>query len=279
MKDSFDPMTSGAARGRCDDGAFLTGPDGRLTELRRAVGIVGELVRGFRALHFAGPCVTVSGSGRFGEDHPYYQLAREIGAGMARAGLTVMSCGGAGVMEAASRGAREAGGRTVGCTIDLPGAGPTNPYVDRELRLRHFFVRKAMLVKYSVAFVALPGGFGTMDDVFQTLTLAETGSIRDFPLVLAGEGYWRPLLDQIGTTMIRAAVIDRSDLRPILITNSAEEATRYVLRCAEHRFGIKLVPPRARRFLGEHALRGRAERAGRPRHGLLGRRRARAVGV
>src|SRR5208337_1004880 len=163
---------------------FLQGPQPRGFELLRAVRIFWELMRGFRALHFVGPCVTVFGSARFKEDHPNYRLAHDVGGRLARAGFTVMTGGGPGIMEAANRGAREAGGRSVGCNIELPVEQQPNPYLDRWITFRHFCVRKLMLVKYSYAFIALPGGFGTLDEIFEVATLIQTRKIRDFPLVL-----------------------------------------------------------------------------------------------
>src|SRR6185436_16399367 len=139
----------------------------RSHELFRAVRIFLEFIKGFRALHFVGPCVTVFGSARFGPDHAYYGVAREVGAALAREGFTVMSGGGPGLMEAANRGAQEAGGRSVGCNIRLPEEQEPNPYLDRHVTLNHFFVRKVLLIKYSYAFIALPGGFGTMDEIFE----------------------------------------------------------------------------------------------------------------
>src|SRR5262249_45288353 len=165
---------------------FLQGPPKRGHELIRAVRIFFEFMRGFRSLHFLGPCVTVFGSARFKDGHPYYELGRTVGAGLARAGFTVMTGGGPGIMEAANRGAKDAGGFSVGCNIELPQEQRPNPYLDRWITFRHFFVRKVMLVKYSYAFVALPGGFGTLDEVFETATLIQTRKIQEFPLVLMG---------------------------------------------------------------------------------------------
>ena len=158
----------------------------------RAARIFCEFIRGFRTLHFVGACVTVFGSARFTENHPYYDLARQCGAELAKAGFTVMTGGGPGIMEAANRGAKETGGRSIGCNIQLPREQKPNPFVDQWITFRHFFVRKVMLVKYSYAFIALPGGFGTLDEIFETATLIQTGKIRDFPLVLMGIEYWRP---------------------------------------------------------------------------------------
>ncbi|MFN6195909.1 MAG: TIGR00730 family Rossman fold protein, partial [Planctomycetota bacterium] len=173
---------------------FLTEPRSRFGELVRVVRIGAEFIKGFRALHFLPPCVTVFGSARFREDNRWYGMARDVGAGLARAGFTVMTGGGPGIMEAANRGAREAGGLSVGCNITLPHEQKHNPYLDRFVEFRYFFVRKVMLVKYSYAFVVLPGGFGTMDELFEAATLIQTRKIEDFPLVLMGTEYWRPLL-------------------------------------------------------------------------------------
>ena len=140
--------------------AFLQGPQRRGTELLRALRVLWEMIQGFRALHFVGPCVTVFGSARFPENHPYYKLAEQVGAELAKAGFTVMTGGGPGIMEAANRGAKSAGGTTVGCNIQLPQEQKPNPYLDHWVTFQHFFVRKVMLVKYSYAFIAMPGGFG-----------------------------------------------------------------------------------------------------------------------
>ena len=185
----------GVAPGAPEVVRFLAGPQQRLEELMRAGRIFCEFIRGFRTLHFVGPCVTVFGSARFTENHPYYELARQCGAELAKAGFTVMTGGGPGIMEAANRGAKETGGRSIGCNIQLPREQKPNPFVDQWITFRYFFVRKVMLVKYSYAFIALPGGLGTLDEIFETATLIQTGKIRDFPLVLMGKEYWRPLLE------------------------------------------------------------------------------------
>ena len=168
------------------DVPFLRGPQLRGLELKRAVQIFVEILKGFRALHFVGPCVTVFGSARFREDQPHYQTGREVGALLARAGFTVMTGGGPGIMEAANRGAKEVGGRSIGCNIELPQEQAPNPYLDRWVTFKHFFVRKVMLVKYSYAFIAMPGGFGTLDEVTEAATLIQTGKIAGFPMVLMG---------------------------------------------------------------------------------------------
>jgi uncharacterized protein (TIGR00730 family) len=207
---------------------FLAGPRSRWAEFTRAVRIFGEFIKGFRALHFLPPCVTVFGSARFGEDHPHYQLARQLGSGLAKAGLTVMTGGGPGIMEAANRGAHEAGGLSVGCNITLPHEQAPNPYLDRFVEFRYFFVRKVMLVKYSHAFVVLPGGFGTMDELFEAATLIQTQKIEDFPLVLMGVDFWRPLLAFLRDTMVQHGTIAAADLDRILVTDDVAEAVAHV---------------------------------------------------
>src|SRR5579871_1263136 len=186
---------------------FLSGPQPRGFELRLALEIFFEFLRGFRVLHFVGPCVTVFGSARFEEGHPYYALAREAGSRLAQAGFTVMTGGGPGIMEAANRGAKEAGGRSVGCNIILPHEQQPNPYLDVIVSFRHFFVRKVMLVKYSYAFIAMPGGYGTFDEVFEAATLIQTGKILHFPIVLVGTEFWQPLIDVLRGTLLREGTI------------------------------------------------------------------------
>ncbi|MBL9118943.1 MAG: TIGR00730 family Rossman fold protein [Phycisphaerae bacterium] len=217
---------------------FLEGPQPRWFEFMRAVRIFFEAIRGFRGLHFVGPCVTVFGSARFREDHPTYALGRAIGAELARVGFTVMTGGGPGVMEAANRGAKEAGGRSVGCNIKLPMEQKPNPYLDRCIEFRYFFVRKVMLVKYSYGFIVLPGGFGTMDELFETLTLIQTDKIRDFPIVLMGNAYWSPLITYLRETMLAAGTISPGDLDRLLITDDPTEAVKHVHKVGMTKFGL-----------------------------------------
>src|SRR6476660_5335777 len=168
------------------DRVLLEGPHSRLQELRLLLRAGRDFIRGFRALHFVGPCVTVFGSARFDEHHRYYAMAREVGGALVGLGFTVMTGGGPGVMEAANRGAREAGGSSVGCNIELPFEQRPNAYQTLSLTFKYFFVRKMMFVKYSLAFVIFPGGFGTFDELFEALTLIQTRKIRNFPIVLFG---------------------------------------------------------------------------------------------
>ena len=231
---------------------FLAGPSARLAELARAAGIFLEFMRGFRKLHFVGPCVTVFGSARFGETHPFYALARRTGESLARAGFAVMTGGGPGIMEAANRGAREGGGYTIGCNIVLPMEQQPNPYLDLMLEFRHFFVRKVMLVKYSQAFVAMPGGIGTMDEVFETLTLIQTNKMTDFPVVLMGTDYWQPLLEWLRQKMVAEKTIGVEDLALLRVTDSVEEVVSLITeRTREAASRARRVAETPRPLLGE----------------------------
>jgi len=209
-------------------------------------------MRGFRSLHFVGPCVTVFGSARFQAGHHYYEMARAVGAHLARAGFTVMTGGGPGIMEAANRGAREAGGYSVGCNIQLPVEQHPNRYLDRWVDFRYFFVRKLMLVKYSYAFIALPGGFGTLDEVFEIATLVQTGKIQQFPVILMGKDYWQPLLEFLRSRPLEQGLIGKEDYERILVTDSPEQAVRCTSEAALQQFGLTHGPqPKRRWFLWE----------------------------
>jgi uncharacterized protein (TIGR00730 family) len=222
----------GKATRSAEELRFLAGPRRRLEELARAIRIFGEFIKGFRALHFVGPCVTVFGSARFKEDHKYYALARDMGSRISKLGFTVMTGGGPGIMEAANRGAFEAGGPSIGCNILLPMEQKPNPYVDKFIEFRYFFVRKVMLVKYSYAFVVLPGGFGTLDELFEALTLIQTQKIQDFPVVLMGVEYWTPMIDFIRERLISEKTINPEDLRLLMLTDSCDEAMSHIQACA-----------------------------------------------
>lgn len=242
----------GAGAGPEETIRFLQGPQRRGFELARAAQIFMELIRGFRAFHFLGPCATVFGSARFTPEHQYYKLARDIGGRLARSGFTVMTGGGPGVMEAANRGAKDVGGSSVGCNIQLTHEQQPNPYLDKWITFRHFYVRKLMLVKYSYGFIAMPGGFGTLDEVFETLTLIETQKIDDFPLVFVGVDYWRPLIEFMKDRLVAEKTIDLADFERILITDSAEEACAHIANIALRRFGLTYAQrPRRRWFLWE----------------------------
>lgn len=206
------------------DLSFLSGPRNRWQELRSVIQIAREFIYGFRKLHFVGPCVTFFGSARFQEDHPYYVAARELAARVGRVGFTIMTGGGPGIMEAANRGARDAGARSVGCNIVLPHEQQPNPYLDVSLTFNRFFVRKVLLVKYSICFVVMPGGAGTVDELFETITLIQTGKVKDFPILLYGKEYWRPLLAQIDL-MVAEGTIGKEELRFVFVADSIDEAT------------------------------------------------------
>jgi uncharacterized protein (TIGR00730 family) len=240
-----------------EERVFLEGPRSRGSELKSVLTILAEFVRGFRVLHFVGPCVTVFGSARFKEDHPYYALARTVGQRLAKIGFTVMTGGGPGIMEAANRGAKEAGGFSVGCNIVLPEEQKINAYLDRRVTFRHFYVRKVMLLKYSYAFVVMPGGMGTMDEFFEAAVLIQTKKIESFPVILFCKDYWRPLVEFLNE-MVEAATIDRGDLDLLLFTDSVDEAMDHIRKHAIEQFGlVRMTPPRHSRFLGEKALRRR----------------------
>ena len=244
------PITRTTPPADTADEVLLRGPHSRSRELLLLLRTAADFLRGFRALHFVGPCVTVFGSARFGEDHPYYDLGRRVGNRLARIGFTVMTGGGAGLMEAANRGARDAGGRSVGCNIMLPREQKPNAYLDRWVTCRYFFVRKVLLFKYSYGFVALPGGVGTVDELFEAFTLIQTRKIRQFPMVLMGTAYWRPLTDLLHRMAIDGA-IDLGDLELLFVTDSVDDAIRHLERNAIDRFALR--PPQPSRWLGESA--------------------------
>ena len=233
--DPHAPPPWGAVAGPREVQQFLEGPQPRGFELARALRIFAELMRGFRALHFVGPCVTVFGSARFQEDHPYYALAREVGRGLAGAGFTVMTGGGPGIMEAANRGAREAGGRSIGCNIELPREQAPNAYLDRWITFRYFFVRKMMFVKYACGFVGLPGGFGTLDEIFEAPTLKQTGKIHEFPVILMGSEYWQGMVDWLKGQPLQQRMISRRDLRLFHVTDDVDEVVQIIDRNQQQR--------------------------------------------
>lgn len=231
---------------------FLYGPQPRGFEFGRAAKIFWELIQGFRALHFVGPCVTVFGSARFTEDQHYYQLARRTGSLLAHAGFTVMTGGGPGIMEAANRGAKDAGGYSVGCNIQLEHEQMPNQYLDRWITFRHFSIRKMMLVKYSYAFIAMPGGFGTLDEIFETATLIQTHKIQNFPLILVGVDYWKPLLTFLREKLLSAKTIDPIDVDRIILTDSPEQAVDSITTVCLQEFGLTYGPKaKPRWWLGE----------------------------
>jgi len=217
---------------------YLDGPKSRGYELSFAWRVFKQFIRGFRSLHFMGPCVTVFGSARFKEDHPYYIQARELGKRIAGLGMTTMTGGGPGIMEAANRGAFESGGQSVGCNIQLPFEQVENPYLHKSVTFEHFFVRKVLLVKYSYAFIIMPGGFGTMDELFETLTLVQTKTINQFPIVLFGTAYFEPLMTAI-REMERAETISPGDMNLVLVTDSFDEAMDHISHYISSNYKVK----------------------------------------
>ena len=236
------------------DRVLLEGPHSRLQELLLLLRAGRDFIRGFRALHFVGPCVTVFGSARFDEHHRYYAMSREVGGALAGLGYTVMTGGGPGVMEAANRGAREAGGASVGCNIELPFEQNPNPYLDRWVTTEYFWVRKVLLIKYSFAFVVMPGGFGTLDELTEALTLIQTRKILQFPIVLMGRDYWSPFVAML-KTMIEAGTISAADLDLMLVTDSVADAMAHIELHAVKHFGpTRRTGPRASQMFGEAPL-------------------------
>ena len=194
----------------------------------RALRILSEFVEGFDALAALGPAVAVFGSARTAPGAPHYELARDVGRGLAKAGFAVITGGGPGVMEAANRGCQEGGGISVGCNIELPQEQALNAYVDLGVEFRYFFARKTMFVKYSDAFVILPGGFGTLDELFEALTLIQTGKIRHFPVILVGTAYWQGMLDWLQAVLLREASIAPADFALLKLTDDPDEVVRMV---------------------------------------------------
>jgi uncharacterized protein (TIGR00730 family) len=211
---------------------FLSGRRNREADLESAVRLFLEFLKGFEQLDFEGRCVTVFGSARFPDGHPHYETARALGKRLAEAGFAVMTGGGPGVMEAANRGAREGGGVSLGCNIKLPREQKPNRYIDRFVEFEHFFVRKVMLVKYSCAFVVMPGGFGTLDEAFEIMTLIQTGKLDSFPVVALGGDYWQQLGDFLRHTLVPAGTIDARDLDLIQPVADVDAAMELINRAA-----------------------------------------------
>lgn len=218
---------------------YLEGPKPRINELVFALEVFIQFIKSFRFLHFIGPAVTVFGSARFKEDHPQYLAARAMGKGIADLGFTTITGGGPGIMEAANRGAFENGGQSVGINIKLPFEQHANPYVQKSITLNYFFIRKVMMVKYSYAFIIMPGGFGTMDEFFETLTLVQTKTINNFPIVLFGKVYFQPLLDYC-QMMAEQGTISKEDMNLVLLTDSIDDAMSHIGAYVTQNYQVKL---------------------------------------
>jgi uncharacterized protein (TIGR00730 family) len=216
----------------------LEGPQSRLKELWFTVKVAYQFIKGFRVLHFVGPCITIFGSARFKEDHEYYKATVRIAGKIAESGFTVMTGGGPGIMEAANRGAREVGGKSVGCNIQLPFEQHENPYLDRFVNIRYFFVRKVLLLKYSYGFICMPGGFGTVDELFETITLLQTNMILKYPVAIYGTQYHAKLVGYIDD-MKTAGTISPEDTDLYLITDDENELVAHILKHSIEPFGLK----------------------------------------
>lgn len=219
---------------------FLQGPQNRWRDFKYAFSVLTEFIKGFRTLHFVGPCVTIFGSARFKEDHIYYKQTQHIAGEIAKLGFTIMTGGGPGIMEAANRGAKEVGGRSVGCNILLPHEQNHNPYLDTWVNIKYFFVRKNLLMKYSYAFVVMPGGFGTLDEYYEALTLIQTKMINQFPIIIFDRTFHKNLIEHI-EIMKDKATISPEDLNLCLFTDSVEEAVAYLKENAIGRFELKPI--------------------------------------
>jgi|SRR5690554_514172 uncharacterized protein (TIGR00730 family) len=235
-----------------EEAQFLGGRRSRIKEFTSVVSIVFEFIKGFRKLHFVEPCITVFGSARFGEDNFYYKSAREFSKLASKKGFTIMTGGGPGIMEAANRGAKDVSGKSIGCNIKLPKEQQPNPYLDFSLTMNHFYVRKVLLLKYSYAFAVFPGGFGTMDEFFETLTLLQTKKISNFPVVLFGKDYWSQLLEQL-KFMPDIGTISKKDLQLFMVTDSVSEGMDYINSKLEYKYGgpIKFISTKRRWWFGE----------------------------
>lgn len=245
------PLSSQSANGSLrSEQRFLEGPRSRFREFLFVLKVMTEFINGFRKLHFVGPCVTYFGSARFDENHPYYKATRELAAKTSQMGFATMTGGGPGIMEAANRGAFESGGYSIGCNIVLPQEQHENPYLHKWVTFRYFFVRKVLLVKYSYAFVVMPGGMGTMDELFESLTLIQTGKIKDFPVVLFGKDYWKNLVEML-EDMVKQGTISAGDLDLLLVTDSLEDTVAHLQKHVVEKFELKRTKLKPSSILGE----------------------------
>lgn len=219
---------------------FLEGPQSRWKNLKYAVSVFFEFIKGFRALHFVGPCVTVFGSARFEEDHMYYKQARELSGEIAKLGFTIMTGGGPGIMEAANRGAKDVGGKSVGCNIILSHEQHRNPYLDKWVDIKYFFLRKTLLVKYSYAFIVMPGGFGTLDEFYEALTLVQTKKINVFPIIIFDKDFYQKILEH-NSRMLASGTISCNDNSLYLVTDSIQETIAYIKEKSIIAFGLKYM--------------------------------------
>lgn len=235
MKNHIKPETKSEIK-------FLEGPQSRWEEFKFTVKVLFEFIKGLRALHFVGPCVTVFGSARFKDGHPYYNITEELSGKIAQMGFSIMTGGGPGIMEAANKGAKAVGGRSVGCNIVLPMEQEPNPYLDKWVNIRYFFIRKTLLLKYSYAFVVMPGGFGTLDEYFEALTLIQTQKISSFPIVIFDKLFHKDLIGHI-ENMKTSGTISPADTGLFLFTDSVEEALTYIRENTIKKFNLQPEKP------------------------------------
>lgn len=233
-----------------EERAFLDGPHSRFKELWFTIKVQYHFIKAFRRLHFIGPCVTVFGSARFEEDNAYYKQAEEVGKALSEMGFTVMTGGGPGIMEAANKGAYLNNGYSIGCNIILPFEQEPNPYLHKWINIPYFFVRKFLLLKYSYAFVVMPGGIGTLDELFEALTLIQTKMIHHFPVVLFGKEYHKELYEHIGM-MAENESISQEDMDLLFLTDSVEEMKKHLMEYAVKGFGLIKKPMEKRWWFGE----------------------------
>jgi uncharacterized protein (TIGR00730 family) len=206
---------------------YLEGPQSRINDFRQTIRTVLDFIKGYRTMHFAGPCICIFGSARFKEDNLHYQDARAMGKAIGKLGFTILTGGGPGIMEAANRGARDIGARSVGINIELPFEQKENPYLDKFVNIKYFFVRKTLLIKYAYGFVVMPGGFGTMDELFEAITLIQTGKLSNFPIILFNTIYHKKLIEFIDV-MKEEGTISPEDLDLIIWTDSIDEAVAHI---------------------------------------------------
>lgn len=229
---------------------FLEGPQSRWKEFKFAWKVFFEFIKGYRELAFVGPCVTIFGSARYGEEHEYYKLTQKVGAEVAKLGFTVMTGGGPGLMEAANRGAKEVNGRSVGCNIVLPFEQKPNPYLDKWVNIRYFFVRKTLLIKYSYAFICMPGGFGTLDELFESITLIQTKKIKDFPVIVFDKAFHKEIMEHIQVMKSKGTISEEDD-QLFFITDNIEDAMQVLTERSIKRFDLQPEKLKTFRWLFE----------------------------
>ena len=211
---------------------FIKGPLSRWREFKFLIDVGFDMFRGVRKLHFVGPCVTIFGSARFKPDHKYYKLTEQIAAGIAQLGFSIMSGGGPGIMEAANKGAKSVNGKSIGCNIKLPFEQAHNGYLDEWVTMDYFFTRKTLLIKYSYAFVIMPGGFGTLDEFFEALTLVQTKKLQQFPIIVFGTEYHKELIEFIDV-LAKEGTINEEDKSLIYITDSVIDVIDFIKKNVE----------------------------------------------